>query len=212
MSEMQCQFPRRMLTFTPLVVGGHGIVRTSLRFLEEVRHMIQGEKVYLRVVTQADLALLEAWENDPAYNSEFNSFGLRPVGLLAKRFAEEGMLGVRYGKLLIVSNEGGLVGDMSYHQVGYGPNEGSRTYNIGISLVPEQRGKGYGTEAQKLLTAYLFSTYPIMRVEASTDIENRAEQRSLEKAGFTREGVMRKAQWRNGDWHDMVVYSKLRGE
>jgi aminoglycoside 6'-N-acetyltransferase len=174
--------------------------------------MIQGEKVYLRVVSQADLALLEAWENDPAYNSEFNSFGLRPASLLEKRFAEEGMLGVRYGKMLIVSNEGGLVGDMSYHQVGYGPNEGSRAYNIGISLVPEQRGKGYGTEAQKLLTAYLFATYPIMRVEASTDIENIPEQRSLEKAGFTREGVMRKAQWRNGDWHDIAVYSKLRGE
>ena len=37
-------------------------------------------------------------------------------------------------------------------------------------------------------------------------------QRALEKAGFTREGVLRKAQWRNGDWHDLVVYSKLRGE
>ncbi|MBA2393543.1 MAG: GNAT family N-acetyltransferase, partial [Ktedonobacteraceae bacterium] len=54
--------------------------------------------------------------------------------------------------------------------------------------------------------------YPIMRVEATTDITNRAEQRALEKAGFTREGVLRKAQWRNGNWHDMVVYSKVRGE
>ena len=67
-------------------------------------------------------------------------------------------------------------------------------------------------EAQELLAGYLFSVYPIMRVEASTDITNRAEQRALEKAGFTREGVLRKAQWRNGDWHDLVVYSKLRGE
>ena len=51
-----------------------------------------------------------------------------------------------------------------------------------------------------------------MRVEASTDITNLAEQRALEKAGFTREGVLRKAQWRAGDWHDLVVYSLLRGE
>ena len=174
--------------------------------------MIQGEKVYLRVVTQADIALLEAWENDPAYNSEFNSFGLRPAGLLEKRFDEEGLFSVRLGNLLVVNNEGVPVGKVSYHQVGYGPNEGSRAYNIGISLMPEQRNKGYGTEAQKLLTAYLFSTYPIMRVEASTDIKNMPEQRALEKAGFTRDGIMRKAQWRNGDWHDIAVYSKLRGE
>ncbi|MDP9309486.1 MAG: GNAT family N-acetyltransferase, partial [Chloroflexota bacterium] len=34
----------------------------------------------------------------------------------------------------------------------------------------------------------------------------------LEKAGFTREGIARKAQWRAGQYHDLVTYSKLRGE
>ncbi len=104
------------------------------------------------------------------------------------------------------------MGNVSYHQVGYGPNEGSQAYNIGIALAPEQRGKGYGVEAQRLLAAYLFATYPVMRIEASTDINNLAEQRSLEKAGFTREGIARKAQWRAGQYHDLVTYSKLRGE
>jgi aminoglycoside 6'-N-acetyltransferase len=103
------------------------------------------------------------------------------------------------------------VGDVDYRQVHYGPHT-SIAYNFGIVLAPEHRGKGYGVEAQQLLAEYLFSVYPIMRVEASTDITNHAEQRALEKAGFTREGVLRKAQWRNGDWHDLVLYSKLRGE
>ena len=39
-----------------------------------------------------------------------------------------------------------------------------------------------------------------------------AEQRALEKAGFTREGVLRHACFRGGEWQDMVVFSKLRGE
>ncbi|MDQ5852724.1 MAG: GNAT family N-acetyltransferase, partial [Chloroflexota bacterium] len=64
----------------------------------------------------------------------------------------------------------------------------------------------------QLLAAYLFATYPVMRVEAATDVANTAEQRALEKAGFTREGIVRKAQWRAGEWHDLVLYSKLRGE
>nr|HET6904650.1 GNAT family protein [Ktedonobacteraceae bacterium] len=176
--------------------------------------MIQGEKVYLRIVNQVDLPLLESLENDPAYNSEFNSFGLHGAGFLEKRFAEDGLMSARHGTLLIVTNSPSdtVVGTVSYHQTGYGPNEASRVYNIGISLVATQRGKGYGTEAQRLLTAYLFSTYPVMRVEASTDIENIPEQRALEKAGFTRDGVMRQSQWRNGGWHDIIVYSKLRGE
>jgi RimJ/RimL family protein N-acetyltransferase len=105
-----------------------------------------------------------------------------------------------------------VAGDVSYHQVAYGPNEGSRTYNIGITIAPEHRGKGYGAEAQQILAGYLFATYPIMRVEAQTDVTNIAEQRALERAGFTREGIARKAQWRAGAWHDLMVYSKLRGE
>lgn len=83
-----------------------------------------------------------------------------------------------------------------------------------MQLDPERtyRNKGYGSEAQRLLAEYLLQTFPIARVEAETDITNLAEQRALEKAGFVREGVLRKAQWRAGDWHDMVVYSRVRGD
>ena len=56
----------------------------------------------------------------------------------------------------------------------------------------------------------LFRLFDIERVEASTDVENIAEQRSLEKAGFTREGVQRRAQFRAGAYHDLVSYSILR--
>ena len=174
--------------------------------------MIQGERVHLRVVTATDLVLLTNWMNDLDFNSEYNTFGLRRADSIEKRFAESGLLSSQSGELLIVIEADAVIGNVSYHQTRYGPNEGSVAYNIGISITPEHRGKGYGVEAQKLLASYLFSTYPIMRVEATTDRENIAEQKALEKAGFTRDGVMRQAQWRTGSWHDMVVYSKLRGE
>jgi aminoglycoside 6'-N-acetyltransferase len=35
---------------------------------------------------------------------------------------------------------------------------------------------------------------------------------ALERAGFTREGILRHAQWRAGAWRDVSLYSKLRGE
>ena len=50
------------------------------------------------------------------------------------------------------------------------------------------------------------------RIEAQTDVDNIAEQRSLEKAGFVREGTARGAQFRAGAYHDLVTYSILRGE
>lgn len=174
--------------------------------------MIRGALVNLRPVTRADLPQLEAWRNDSEFNSEYNTFGLNPNHGLEQGFNEDGLLTDRQAMLLIVTQAGEVVGDIGYHQAVYGPNSGSRVYNIGLSIAPAHRGRGYGVEAQRLLADYLFATYPIMRVEASTDVTNIAEQRALEKAGFTREGVLRKAQWRDGDWHDLVSYSKLRGE
>jgi len=175
--------------------------------------MLRGEKIYLRPVLPADLPILVARANDIEYLTEFNFFGLHPSTGLEKEFQENGLLSQGHGTLMVVTCEGDqVVGDVGYRQVRYGPGDASIAYNFGISLAPEHRGKGYGVEAQKLLAEYLFLVSPIMRVEASTDIINLAEQRALEKAGFTREGVLRKAQWRNGDWHDLVVYSKLRGE
>jgi RimJ/RimL family protein N-acetyltransferase len=52
----------------------------------------------------------------------------------------------------------------------------------------------------------------VHRVEASTDVSNLAEQRSLEKAGLRREGVTRGAQFRAGAYHDLVVFALLRDD
>jgi RimJ/RimL family protein N-acetyltransferase len=101
-----------------------------------------------------------------------------------------------------------VVGDMSAHIVWYGPTPGSAAYNIGISLVPGYRGQGIGSAAQRAL-ADLLHAEGTVRVEASTDVENLAERRSLEKAGFVFEGIARSAQARADGQHDLAVYSSI---
>jgi len=174
--------------------------------------MLIGEKVDLRPVTVTDLDLLEAWSNDPAVESEYGTFGLQPSGRMQRAFAETGLLSDNGGSLIVAAKDGEIAGHVTYRRVAHGPWESSRAYQIGITLAPMHRGKGYGVEAQRLLTAYLFATYPVERVEAETDVTNVAEQHALAHAGFTPEGVLRRAQFRNGAWHDLMLYSKLRGE
>ncbi|GCE09634.1 GNAT family N-acetyltransferase [Dictyobacter aurantiacus] len=174
--------------------------------------MIQGERIRLRPLQAADIDTLHSWANDPAYEGEYNNFGLTRDKHLQGRFEANGCLESSRGMLAIETLTGELAGTISYRTARYGPNEGSIHYALGINLASVQRGKGYGSEAQKLLADYLFKTYPIMRVEAATDVTNIAEQRALTRAGFTREVIVRKAQWRGGEWHDIVIYSKLRGE
>jgi RimJ/RimL family protein N-acetyltransferase len=140
-----------------------------------------------------------SWTPDP-----FNDFG--PV--VANRFSETSI-----GRLVVVRNaDDRPVGHVSWHEVHYGPNPESSAWNIGISLVPEARGQGMGSEAQRLLAQHLFATTALQRVEAITDVENAAEQGALTRAGFTREGVLRGAQFRASRWRDVVVWSVVRGE
>lgn len=105
--------------------------------------------------------------------------------------------------------DGAIIGTMSWHAVPYGPTRGSRAWSMGIALTPTTRGQGLGTLAQRMLSDYLLQS--AHRVEASTDVDNHAEQRSLEKSGFTREGVLRGAQYRaDGLHHDLVMYARTR--
>jgi hypothetical protein len=105
-----------------------------------------------------------------------------------------------------------VAGSLSWHAVWYGPNEGSKAWNIGIGLGEHARGHGIGTVAQRLLAEYLLATTSIDRIEASTDVTNVAEQKALEKAGFTREGLLRGAQERADGRHDLLSYSFIRGD
>ena len=86
--------------------------------------MLRGEKIYLRTVKQADLALLESWNNDPHVDGEYNNFGLRAAGSVGKHFAEDGLISARIGSLLVINYDNEIVGVVSYHQQRYGPNDG----------------------------------------------------------------------------------------
>lgn len=160
----------------------------------------------LRPSRPEDAPLLAAWRAEPA--SPFEDW----AGPQAPGYGD----GVRLlppvgGGDLVVADAGDQpIGTVSWHPVLYGPNLGSQAMDIGISLRPFARGQGHGSRAQGMLARYLFTTTAVHRVQASTDVANVPEQRALERAGFAREGVLRGAQWRQGQWHDLVSYARLR--
>jgi aminoglycoside 6'-N-acetyltransferase len=174
--------------------------------------MIEGKQVSLRPVEREDLKLIEAWDNDPDVLGEFNVFGLSGRQGKEEAFAKEGFLGANQGLLMVVDAGHEAIGVANYRRVDHGPPNGGHAYQLGTHLAPGARGQGFGVEVAVLLAGYLLETYPVMRIEAETDVENLPAQRALEKAGFTREGVLRSAQWRGGGWRDLVIFSKLRGE
>jgi RimJ/RimL family protein N-acetyltransferase len=170
---------------------------------------VTDHQVRLRPATLADAELLELWQANE-YRGEFNDFGM-PRWPVRERIQENGLINDQGGTLMVESvADRTPIGSVSWRQVRYGPTPESAAWNIGISLIPEARGRGLGSEAQRILAAYLFATTPVVRIEAGTDVDNIAEQRALEKAGFQKEGVLRRAQYRPGGWHDLVIYSCVR--
>jgi RimJ/RimL family protein N-acetyltransferase len=169
------------------------------------------DRLRLRYVTRNEEPLLQELF---AYEAGgFNDFGLGPRSAPDELWTDGEMRTDRRGTFFVERLPDGVtLGTISYHRVSYGPNDASGAWMIGIELLPVARGQGYGTEAQRLLADWLFDTTDANRVEASTDVDNAAEARSLEKAGFTREGVNRGAQFRAGAYHDLVLYSRLRSD
>jgi RimJ/RimL family protein N-acetyltransferase len=77
---------------------------------------------------------------------------------------------------------------------------------LGIELVPEVRGRGLGTEATGLIASWLLANgFP--RVQASTDVDNVAMRRALERCGFELEGIMRAFMPAGDGRADYALYS-----
>ncbi|WIM97369.1 GNAT family protein [Actinoplanes oblitus] len=164
--------------------------------------------VTLRPVGEEDLSLLRRFLVEPGLvGLDWNGF--RDPGEVDRRFAENGCLAPELSNL-IVDVDGVATGAVAHREMtfaGRGPFQ-----EIGIALLPEFRGRGIGWRAQALLCDYLFQHWPIQRIQAGTHPENVAEQKALVKAGFQREGTIRAAEFRAGEWRDGVLFSRLRGD
>ncbi|CAN1129169.1 Putative [ribosomal protein S5]-alanine N-acetyltransferase [Linum perenne] len=84
---------------------------------------------------------------------------------------------------------------------------------LGYMLESGYWGKGIVTTAVKMVTEVIFEERPeLERLEAMVDVENVGAQRFLEKAGFMKEGVLRKFMVLKGMSRDMVMFSLLSTE
>ena len=159
----------------------------------------------MRPVRDEDLAMLRRFRTEPGLIGN-DWAGFRDPGQPARRFAKDGYLGDEDG--MVVVDVGEAAGVMTWWAGRYSP--AAAYWEIGIALLPEFRGRGIGWRAQAMLADYLFLHTPAERIQAGTQPENIAEQKALEKAGFQREGVIRAAEFRAGQWRDGVLYSRLR--
>lgn len=72
--------------------------------------------------------------------------------------------------------------------------------------------KGYGTDAKMLLLSYAFYHKALRRIESRVVEYNERSKRYSLRCGYTVEGILRKAVWRDGEWRDIILLSILKPE
>lgn len=171
--------------------------------------MIKNLRITLRHVTEPDLPILVKVSGDPVAGGEFNPSRIASPHAIQKRFQDNGFSTDEYELLLICNELGAVIGDVvHFHAKRY-----STAREIGWTIHdPENRKRGYATEAVTALVDYLFKSYPIHRIECSASTENHASLHLAEKCGFVREGVLRGLVFVAGFYMDDVVLSMLRSD
>jgi len=163
--------------------------------------MLKGTKVNLRILERSDLSLLQSWVNDIDFVGEFEPFRQQSLDRMEKDFDGPGETRI----FLIEDKRGSEVGYIAHFD-----SKGCKA--IGYMLLPAARGKGYGSEAVQMMVDYLFLNHDIVRIQAETHPDNVGSQRVLQKAGFTKEGLIRKSFFSRGVYRDTAMWSILREE
>jgi RimJ/RimL family protein N-acetyltransferase len=167
-----------------------------------VFEVLEGKSVNLRLVEKEDLPLLTEWSNDAEYLGEFVWLPQQSRTEWEKRYDS---LAPDTKWFFIEKKDGTKIGTMFHWLIG-------NLLEISCVLAPNERGKGYGVEATQLMVDYLFLSKDITRIQAHTRADNMVSQKVLQKAGFKKEGIIRKSVFSRGEWGDRTLYSILREE
>jgi [ribosomal protein S5]-alanine N-acetyltransferase len=167
------------------------------------------DRLVLRAFREEDLPFLDRLCTDADALGVFEWAGFSDVRRRRRRWEEDGYVRPDSVALAVALADGTVAGIASWQANDRGGPAGV-CYEIGLALLPEHRGHGLGTAAQRMLVDHLFNFTTAHRLEARTDAENVAEQKALEHIGFQREGTLRGAGFRQGRWRDILIYGLLR--
>ena len=173
--------------------------------------LLAGDRVRLRGVREDDLPTLAKAEMDAGILVTLADRVVPPSEAAAKeRIAKWSANGDdRLGFAIETLDEPSvLVGHVGL----WGWQTKDRCATIGIALGREHIGRGYGTDAMRVIVSYGFREMGLHRIQLGVAPFNPAGIRAYEKAGFAEEGRRREAVWHDGRWYDEVLMSVLERE
>lgn len=165
------------------------------------------DEVTLRRFELIDVDAMMEWASDPQV-ATFCRWEPYASAEPLLEFLRDAVLPHPWYRAICVS--GAVVGAVSL-----APTPERCRWELGYVLARAHWGKGLATAAVRRALRDAFADLEpegLRRVEALVDVGNPASQRVAEKAGFRREGVLRRHYWHKGRARDMVMYSFLSSD
>ena len=156
-----------------------------------------------------EVPLLVEWWNSLEYQDKYFPVTQKSKTQALQEFENPSPVqaAMEHKEFMIEKKDGTRVG-----HIGYGRDILHDWIEIGYDVLPSERGKGYASEAIEIIIDYLFLSKDIPRILICTDARNMAAIKAAEKAGFKREGVIRKGGFTNGKFTDACLLGILREE
>ena len=173
--------------------------------------LLVGEKVRLRGTHDSDLPALAAGLMDPAIRStQSNTVAPNSEAAARSIIAEwSANKAIDVGFSIETLGEAPeLVGHVGL----FDANVKDRCGTLGIMLLRPYLGRGYGTDAVRLIVGYGFREVGLHRIQLGVYSFNARAIAAYRKAGFVEEGRRREAIHHDGRWYDNVQMSILAHE
>ena len=160
---------------------------------------IVGERLYLSPMNVEDAEAYTKWMNSRDVTDNLNNT-CRVCTVEIERNYIASKTSTDYD-FSIVLNDGTLIGNVSLMNL----NLISGTASLGIFIGEEEnRNKGYGTEAMKLLVDYGFNILRLHNIDLSVFSFNERAIKSYEKVGFKEYGRRHESYFLDGKYHDEI--------
>jgi RimJ/RimL family protein N-acetyltransferase len=167
---------------------------------------LRDDLVVLRPATLDDVDAITAACQDPEiprFTRVPSPYG-REQGLEYVEGVRVGWLDGTHASLSIRdASDDALIGSVSVMGLDRTPGTGE----IGYWVAKEARGRGVATRAVRLVSRWAVADLGLLRLELMTDVDNVASQAVAERAGFTREGVLRSYETHGCGRIDVVMFS-----
>jgi RimJ/RimL family protein N-acetyltransferase len=173
--------------------------------------LLVGRLVRLTALANADASVIAQWHQDADYMRLLDARPAAPKneGQIAEwiregqRGRETFLFGIR------TVQEDALIGFVELGEVLWTHRNSWLAIGIGD---PQQRGRGYGSEAMRLTLDFAFRELNLHRLQLTVFSYNTAAMALYERLGFTREGAYREFLERDSVRHDVFMYGLLRSE